>query len=165
MDVSECPNYDWSAENQQVSVMQVSDGALHDTTCSSCVDGVVQRGDFTQFEIPGANIVGTLPWNVDAAFIKTRLQTSYGQFVEVTRTVLDKYGSIEWIITFTGNPGMTPPGTGDINLLIVVQAVDTGGTLHDVSVREVRKGSTGLSGSFLIISGYLSEIVTITSIA
>ena len=45
---------------------------------------------------------------------------------------------------------MTPPGTGDINLLIVVQAVDTGGTLHDVSVREVRKGSTGLSGSFLI---------------
>jgi len=135
---------------QFVEILDISDGSFHETTCDVCSDGVVQRGDLTVFEIEGEQIFGALPWNASASLVKSHLETTTGRVVSVSRTVLDKYGAMEWIVTFTQNPGMTPPGSGDINPLHVIQGLDSSGMKHPVVVSEVQKGSEGLSGSFEI---------------
>ena len=143
-----CGTNDFSV-GQQVIVEDVSDGALHSTTCSDCVDGVVQRGDFTTFG-DGESGVATLPWDASPEEIASHILATSGRSVDVTRKVLDKYGAVEWELTFVGNPGETPPGAGDVPLLRAVQAADTGGTPNVPIVNEIQKGSSGLSGSFLM---------------
>lgn len=139
---------------QQVIVEGISDGTIHSTTCSDCVDGVVQRGNFTAFDDGGDGVGGgtaaTLPWDTSPEEVASHILTTSGRTVDVTRTVLDKYGVIEWELTFVGNPSETPPGAGDVPLLHVVQAADTGGTTNTPIVNEIQKGSSGLGGSFLV---------------
>ena len=144
-----CSGGDFAAA-QEVAVESVADGSLHDTTCSGCVDGVVQRGDFTQFDVPGEAGGSTLPWNASPTDVASHIFANSGRTVEVARLVIDQYGATEWMLTFVGNPESTPPGAGDIPLLDVVQAADSGGTINAPIVSEVQKGSTGLSGSFSV---------------
>lgn len=146
-DVSVC-NHGFLS-GQEVSVLPSVDGSFHPTTCSTCKDGVIQRGDFTVFEVEGDNLSGALPWNANEEMLKTQLE-SHGRFVEVERKVLDKYGSIEWRVTFVSNPGFIPPGSGDIEMLQVVQESDSAGIIHPVLVQELQKGSLGLSGTFTL---------------
>eukprot|EP00957_Ditylum_brightwellii_P128238 9780364-Ditylum_brightwellii.AAC.1 len=137
-------------DSQEVIVSSVADGGHHETTCEQCVNGVIQRGDFSVFEVDGDSLPSSLPWNVDSLSIKMHLETITDRFVDVERTILDKYGTIEWKITFTGNPGQSPPGTGDVDPLVVTQLPDSSGRINTVVVSEIQKGSTGLSGSFLV---------------
>lgn len=69
----------------------------------------------------------------------------------MSRAVIDQYGTMQWEITFTMNPGETPWGAGDIAALSVVQNL-TG--ISDYAskpvVTETQQGSTGLSGTFAV---------------
>lgn len=69
--------------------------------------------------------------------------------VDVSRSVIDQYGTMEWEVTFTMNLGTTPPGAGDVEALSVVQNVTL---VEDYAgqpiVTETQQGSTGLSGTF-----------------
>lgn len=58
---------------------------------------------------------------------------------------------MEWEITFTMNPGITPAGAGDVTALSVVQNL-TGlaGYTSQPIVTETQQGSTGLSGTFTL---------------
>ncbi|KAL7440180.1 hypothetical protein ACHAXH_004154 [Discostella pseudostelligera] len=141
-----CPNsFD---VNQSVVITSVTDGSVHSETCEDCADGIVQRGRFTTFEVSGDGFNGELDWNAEAFFIKRHLEQSSSRVVDVTRTILDKYGAVEWKITFTNNDGSIPPGSGDILPITVVQIQDTSGRIADVVVHELIKGSAGLSGVF-----------------
>lgn len=56
---------------------------------------------------------------------------------------------MEWEVTFTMNPGTTPPGAGDVETLSVVQNVTLIEDYADQPiVTETQQGSTGLSGTF-----------------
>ncbi len=141
-----CPNnFD---VNQSVMITSMADGSLHSETCEDCADGVVQRGSFTRFEVSGDGFNGELDWNAEASFVKAHLEQSNSRVVDVTRTILDKYGTIEWKITFTNNFGSIPPGSGDVLPITVAQNDDSSGHFADVVVHEVTKGSDGLLGMF-----------------
>lgn len=135
---------------QVVSAVSLRDGNLHPTICDTCVDGIVQRGDLTTFEVLGDNISGSLSWNASPPMVQAHLQSLQDRHVDVSRTILDKFGTVEWVVTFTSNPGVTPAGAGDVDLLNVAQGQDTSGSTHSVFVQEIKKGSTGLSGHFTI---------------
>lgn len=69
--------------------------------------------------------------------------------VDVSRSVIDQYGTMQWEVTFTMNPGTTPPGAGDVESLSVVQNLT--GAAKYVSqpvVTGTQQGSTGLLGTF-----------------
>ncbi|KAL9190302.1 hypothetical protein ACHAXT_007513 [Thalassiosira profunda] len=134
--------------SQSVVVTSLLDGTLHPSSCDDCADGIVQRGDFTTLEVTGEGLSGTLAWNAEPASVKAHLEQTSGRTVDVTRTVLDKYGTIEWLVTFTENVGVTPPGAGDVDPITVAQDPDTAGRSASVMVSEMVKGSVGLSGSF-----------------
>lgn len=63
--------------------------------------------------------------------------------------MIDQYGTMEWEVTFTQNPGMTPAGAGDVTALSIAQNL-TGvdGHVSQATVTETQKGSVGLSGTF-----------------
>jgi hypothetical protein len=69
--------------------------------------------------------------------------------VDVTRQVLDQYGAMQWTITFKSNPGETPPGAGNVPLLIVTQP---GAAIAPLPLQLVQ-GSASLGGSFNIDYG------------
>ncbi|CAM9932498.1 unnamed protein product, partial [Ectocarpus sp. 13 AM-2016] len=71
--------------------------------------------------------------------------------VVVSRSVIDQYGTMEWEVTFTMNPGVTPTGAGDVEVLSVAQNL-TGLSEHATQpvVTETQQGSTGLSGTFAL---------------
>lgn len=67
----------------------------------------------------------------------------------MSRSVVDKYGTMEWEVTFTLNPGMVPTGAGDISGLSVIQNITgASGFAFQPTVTETQQGSTGLSGRF-----------------
>ena len=155
---------------QAVTSSSTIDSVVHpnDKTTSGCVDGNVLRGNFTAFHVTGdTNVIPNpdhggweLVWNAHAegpdqgytdASIKWHLENS-GTFrrVNVTRTVIDKYGVVEWQITFVKNLGQTPPGTGDVSPLVVIQEADVQGNVNAPVVSEAQKGSTGLGGTFTV---------------
>ena len=134
--------------SQSVVVMAMIDGALHSANCEDCADGIVQRGDFTTLEGTGDGLTGALAWNAESASVKAHLEQLGDRVVDVTRTVLDKYGTIMWMITFTKNVGTTPPGSGDVDPITVSQDLDTSGRSANVVVNEMIKGSADLSGTF-----------------
>ena len=136
--------------DQQVSIHTLSDGDFHATDCDICKHGAVQRGNYSVFEVVNDNLNGQLPWNADADEVRAHLESRQQRFVQVSRKVMDKYGSIDWFITFVGNPGSIPPGAGDVDLMKVEQISDKYGNTTEVLVQEIQKGSNGLSGSFLI---------------
>ena len=98
---------------QSVVVSSMLDGAFHSSTCEDCVNEIVQKGDFTTLEVAGDGLSGAIAWNAKPSSVKAHLEQSNSQVVRVTRTVLDKYGTIEWKVTFTKNEGLTPPGSGN----------------------------------------------------
>ena len=138
---------------QIVEVDSVLDGSLHPTSCESCADGVVQRGNLETFEIFNDALSGYLQWNADPLLVKGHLEQVEGRTVEVERFILDKYGSCEWIITFTGNPHTSPPGALNVQSLNVHQGNDSAGQSHGVLVTELIKGSDGLGGTFTLDFG------------
>lgn len=138
-------NFDF---NQSVVIAPMADGSPHSQTCEDCADGIVQRGTFTKFEVIGDGFSGELGWNAKASFIKAHLEQANSRVVDVTRTVLDKYGTMEWKVTFIKNNGSIPPGSGDILPISVAQNNDSSGRIADVAVHEVSKGSDGLLGMF-----------------
>ena len=138
---------------QSVEVESILDGSPHSASCESCADGVVQRGNLDTFEVFSDTLSGHLPWNADALQVKAHLEQVEGRHVEVEMSVLDKFGSCEWIISFIGNPNSLPPGAQDVQPLNVNQGNDSAGQSGAVLVTELRKGSDGLGGTFTLDYG------------
>jgi len=142
--------------SKNITAATILQGATHPTNCaaSNCVDGVVLRSALTTFEVPGDSLGGTLAWNAPAQTgnhsVKYHLELATPRKVNVTRTVIGKYGSVEWLVRFVYNKNQVPPGTGDIPALTVVQGPDTAGNTLQPQVLEIQKGSTGLGGYFLV---------------
>ncbi|RHY19567.1 hypothetical protein DYB25_000036 [Aphanomyces astaci] len=101
-----------------------------------------------------------LPWNaqenqvlrVVQAASDTSLETglwSGGRKISVQKTVIGKYGAVSWLIRFIANPGMTPPGAGNINPLDV-QFLTAPVCTCTVTVMETQAGSIPLSGDFTV---------------
>ena len=134
-------------------------GRTHVVNCTGygCIDGVALRGNLTDFFVEGddngpRNRTG-LHWNAQAAEVKHEVERrgNFSRTVEVSRRVVDKYGGMEWVVTFTSNPGMTPTGAGDVNRLIVVQEnYPRGGLAMQPIVTETVKGSAPLEGYFTV---------------
>jgi hypothetical protein len=71
--------------------------------------------------------------------------------VQVSRRVIDQYGVMEWVVTFTSNPGFTPTGSGDVNRLVVRQdSFPPGALATQPAVTETQKGSAPLAGYFTL---------------
>lgn len=78
----------------------------------------------------------------------------------MSRFVRDQYGTIDWVVTFTYNPGQTPPGAGNMPAIVIDQDyqnqnITAGdatavGVADDPLVTELVQGSTSLSGSFTV---------------
>lgn len=135
---------------QRVDAQTLVDGIINPNSCEGegCVDGVVLRENFTDFSVPDDSCnITTVPWNAMAEEIKTEIEACSGgeRQVDVSRSVIDQYGTMEWEITFTKNPGTTPTGAGDVSELSVAQ-----GSADSPIVIETQKGSTGLSGTFTL---------------
>jgi hypothetical protein len=125
---------------------------------ATCVEGVILRGRFATFRVTGDTLAPTglddLLWNAGKSDVKAYLEAQkVGRTVEVdSRRIHSKYGSVEWLVRFTANPGQYPWGAGDVADAEVVgdaqllQQLD-GGT---VQILEKQKGSAGLSGTFTI---------------
>ena len=145
--VGTCGNGDFEA-GQSVVVASMYDGAVHPSNCNDCVNGIVQRGGFQQFEVDGDNLAGSLAWNAGEYDVKNHLEQVPGRTVHVSRTVLDKYGAIEWMVTFSANPNTIPSGSGNVASIIVDQDSDTSNRSPSLEVSEVARGSDGLSGTF-----------------
>lgn len=135
---------------QRVDAQTLVEGIPSQVSCDDqgCMDGVVLREAFTDFFVgscaisfPGAQ------WNANASVIKDVIEDCSGgeRQVEVSRSVIDQYGTMEWEVTFTKNPGTTPTGAGDVSDLSVDQ-----GSADPPFVVETQKGSTGLSGTFTL---------------
>ena len=68
--------------------------------------------------------------------------------VKVDRTVIGKYGVVEYIIRFVKNEGQIPPGAGDVPILNVTQANAT----NNVFLQKVHTISeiTPIAGKIII---------------
>ncbi|KAF0703542.1 hypothetical protein As57867_007585, partial [Aphanomyces stellatus] len=106
-------------------------------------------------------ITMVLPWNAAATQVQRVLQAAAdktfetgiwatGRRVSVQKTVLGKYGAVSWLIRFLFNPGLTPPGAGNINPLIVSFASPVPTCLCAVTIMETQRGSVPLSGDFTV---------------
>lgn len=139
-------------EGQEVRVERISDHSVHQISCNNCINGLVQRGRFTAWGVSGEPHPSSpsLSWDASPFDVATHIQAATGRFTEVSRIVLDKYGAMEWSITFVGNPGVTPPGAGEVPLLEVLQDADSGGVFNSVIISRVQRGSVGLGGFFSI---------------
>jgi len=88
--------------------------------------------------------------------LKGYLEAVSARKVRVTRSVIGKYGVVEWTIRFISNPGQTPPGSGDVNALYVVPLTASLPTVAGVAttfspvITELVKGSTGITGYFTV---------------
>ncbi|CAM9134269.1 unnamed protein product [Discosporangium mesarthrocarpum] len=140
---------------QRIDAETISNGTDSPISCSSegCVDGVVLRGNFTDFHIlDDGNCTNQTPvtWNAAAEEVEVAIESCSNDTRQArTRYVIDQYGTMEWVVTFTQNPGETPPGAGDVSSLTVAQ--DLSGVEDFTSepiVTETMAGSTSLSGTF-----------------
>jgi len=139
---------------QRINASTLVDGVRSTVSCTvaGCVDGVVLRANLTDFFVQGdgnADQSSRLAWNAPSSAVKNSVQkkSNLTRVVEVSRTVIGKYGEVEWDVTFTQNPNSFPPGSSDVNPLVVKQL-----PIQVLSplIIETRKGSTGLSGSFTV---------------
>ena len=152
--VSKCPgnhNINWTITSTNIRYGHSS--TLNKVT-SGVINGVIQRGDLTDVHITGETPKfppTNLKWNAPAegaGSIKEYLDTSSNHIVRVSRTVVDKYGSVQYDVRFVNNKGITPPGAGYVQILNVTQAAATNGHVYAPRVKRVQRGSDGLSGSF-----------------
>jgi hypothetical protein len=130
----------------------VRNGTDHNLTVanSHVIDGYVLRDPFITFEVSGESLNGSLVWNADTSDVKDHLEQNGQHYVNVTREVIGQYGSVEYLVWFVYNEGQTPPGTGDVSDLRVIQRNLDSGENNTVVVTEVQKGTTGLSGTFTV---------------
>jgi hypothetical protein len=143
-------------DGHSLAVYDAQDAATV-AVAATCVDGVILRGRFTTFRVTGdtlapAGLDGLL-WNAGKSDVKAYLEAQQaGRTVEVdARRVYSKYGSVEWLVRFTANPGQYPSGTGDIANLEVVGDAQLQQQLDGtVQILEKQKGSEGLSGTFTV---------------
>jgi len=94
-----------------------------------------------------------LRWNTPAEgtdSLKNYLESISDRKVNVTRLVIGKYGEVQYTIQFVFNPGQTPPGSGDVSLLVVEQQPATDGVTYAPDVYESVKGSDGIAGYFTV---------------
>jgi len=151
-----------------VSATTIRNGSLFGMTQvqSGVVHGNVLRGKFTTFKvtsetgyltIDNLSPATTLSWNMPAEpdgtsslSLKTYLESNNNHIVNVTRTVIGKYGVVEYNVRFVQNKGMTPPGSGDIPALNVIQGAAVNNEILNPVVTESMKGSTGISGRFYV---------------
>jgi hypothetical protein len=94
-----------------------------------------------------------LVWNAPASEVKHEIERrgNFSRTVEVSRRVIDKYGGMQWAVTFTSNPGSTPTGAGDVNRLVVAQDnKPRGARASQPIVTETQKGSQPLEGYFTV---------------
>lgn len=136
---------------QKVDAQTLVDGEPSTVSCDTegCVNGVVRREQLTDFSVPEDSCTtafNAVEWNAAEIDIKNAIEAcNTDRQVEVSRSVIDQYGTMEWEVTFTKNPGTTPTGAGDVSLLSVAQ-----GSADTPDVDETQKGSTGLSGTFTL---------------
>jgi hypothetical protein len=161
-----------SYSNWNATVNVVREGSVSGITAESekVINGVVQRGTFNELYVSGDTepSPSSLPWNILPEpsvekvpgtdyymniSIKEYIENVSTRVVNVTRTVIGQYGVVEWVVTFVYNEGQTPTGSGDVNLLEVNQTAAFDGKDYAVTVYENVKGSTGITGSFLIDTG------------
>jgi hypothetical protein len=120
------------------------------------VHGVVQRGNFTKFEVGGEPAINDLPWNANISAVKNFIEFQGGNTqvpkhrVDIIRDVIGKYGQIQYTIQFVFNEGNTPPGSGDINMLVVIQAAATNGQVYPPTIAETQRGSKPIAGNYKI---------------
>ena len=106
---------------QNVTAYTAQDGRVNPNNCSfsACVDGVVQRGNLTTFEVDGDPLgPAALAWNAPAEgpySVKNWLDGSPWQrrVVNVSREVYGRHGVVQWQVTFVYNGFEVPPGAGD----------------------------------------------------
>ncbi|CAM9544469.1 unnamed protein product, partial [Hapterophycus canaliculatus] len=141
---------------QRVDAQTLVNGTVNPVSCEKegCVDGVVLRGGFSNFSVPEDACTNvSVPWNAVAEEAKAAIEgcANGTRQVYVSRSVIDQYGTMEWEVTFTMNPGMTPTGAGDVEALSVTQDL-TGLSEHASQpvVTETQQGSTGLSGTIAL---------------
>lgn len=141
---------------QRVDAQTLVNGTINPVSCEEegCVDGVVLRGDFSDFSIPDDACTNvSVPWNAMVEEIGAAIEgcANGTRQVDVSRSVIDQYGTMEWEVTFTMNPRITPTGAGDITALSVAQNL-TGLSEHASQpvVTETQQGSVGLSGTFAL---------------
>ncbi|KAG5186908.1 hypothetical protein JKP88DRAFT_308701, partial [Tribonema minus] len=145
--------------------------APHPDDCSSkhCKDGVVLRGAINVYAdaahaaaATACGSGGNLHWNMVEAIMKTAIQScTLGQQVDVSMSIPDQYGTVQWVVTFTDNPGQTPSGAGDMPALVIQQdylhqapsAGDATLVASNPVIQELQKGSTSMSGSFTVDYG------------
>lgn len=194
------------AQHDRVDAETLMNGSTNPISCmeKGCVDGVVLRGNFTQFTVEADKCSNTtIPWNALELQVKEAVEqcgngsrqvslsplqrivsiaqrgsvisikqvravikvksnplqlllaspnpSSRMRQVDVTRSVLDRYGTMEWDITFTMNPGLIPPGAGNVRTLLVTQDL-TNSSEYTMQPRvtETQQGSAGLSGTFTL---------------
>lgn len=135
-------------------------------------NGVVQRGMLTSLFVLGCNTItnaNTVLWNAPGEGNSSQTNVSMKSYLEstcplylvnVTRSVIGQYGVVEWRVRFVFSLGVSPPGAGDIPILNVVQAPATDSNVYAPIVYEAVKGSTGLSGSFVMTVGGLPRFVS-----
>ncbi len=146
---------------QDANVVRFRDYVANPMNCDSagCADGVILRGDFSRFDIGDGSgcVSSSMPWNADTNTVKSFIESCEGDLrkVDVTRTVLDPYGSIQWDVTFTQNPGETPLGAGNVDALTVIQSGQTGPSPPQVT--GIKAGSTSLGGTFSV--DYLDPVM------
>jgi len=142
---------DWTISSEVIAA-----GAVYGMTKeqSGVINGVVQRGSFTQWyltdSLPAAC---SLAWNIPATGVgslTSYLESTSGHSVYVTRTVIGKYGVVEYVVLFVTNPGQTPSGSGNVAIMAVTQAAATDSVTYAPIVTEVAQGSTGISGFFTV---------------
>ena len=127
----------------------------------------VRRGNVLRWYFKlqlGGVATSLLPWNAEPSAVDAALEqlAAVGN-VDVSRTRVGKYGKNFWVITFTKNPGMTPPGTGNVADLGTVVTLTEGGAdvpcgapcaearglvRPSLVVQETERGSESLGGKF-----------------
>jgi len=155
MRVERCPTLAagvyWTVSSEVVTA-----GSVYGMTKeqSGVINGVVQRGSFSTWYLLGSAVTPcNLAWNIPATgadSLTTYLESTTDHLVSITRTVIGKYGVVQYDILFVSNPGQTPSGSGDVALMVVTQGDASDGSNYAPIVTEVAQGSTGISGYFTV---------------
>jgi len=160
--VTRCNAPAWNGITWSATSEVVRNGALHGLTKvnSGVINGVVARGNWDELWVSGeTQRTGSgIKWNAlpeatsarSPVSIKTHIESTSTHKVNVKRIVIGKYGAVEYEIRFVLNANQYPSGTGDVNDLVVRQDVATDGNLYPPVRYEEKKGSIGITGSFLI---------------
>ena len=97
-----------------------------------------------------ANTTLTSSFSQPTDSVQGYLQSISARKVRVTRSIIGKYGVVQWEVKFIYNPGQTPPGSGNIASLTIVQDMAADGQTYSPVVYESAQGSEGITGYFTV---------------